>query len=148
MTEFKLYEFEELTTGMLYDIMALRAEVFVMEQHCIYLDPDGIDKSALHLCCFDNHILVAYARIIPPGIVYREASIGRVLSRFSNRRSGLGKALMAEAIRICFSTFKQSDIKIGAQLYLQKFYESLGFKKVSDTYLEDNIPHITMLLTK
>lgn len=148
MAEWKLYDFEELKPGLLYEIMALRAEVFVVEQNCPYKDPDGIDISAFHLCGFKEHNLIAYARIIPPGITYQESSIGRVLSKFSYRGTGVGKELMVEAIKTCFSKFPHTDIKIGAQLYLQKFYENLGFQKVGDIYLEDNIPHLTMQLVK
>lgn len=148
MAEWKLYGFEELKPGLLYEILALRAEVFVAEQNCPYKDPDGVDIHAFHLCGFEDRQIIAYARIIPPGIVYQESGIGRVLSKLSHRRTGVGKELMAEAIKTCFSKFPHSDIRIGAQLYLQKFYERLGFQKMSDVYLEDNIPHITMQLIK
>ena len=94
MTDWKLYRFEELTTGVLYDILVLRAEVFVVEQACPYLDPDGKDKLSLHLCGYEENGLIAYARLIPPGIMYEEASIGRVLSKLTVRRTGMGRLLM------------------------------------------------------
>ncbi len=146
MNDWKLYRFEELTAEILYNILALRAEVFIVEQECAYLDPDGKDKSSLHLCGFSENYLIAYARIIPPGIIYKETSIGRVLSKLTVRGKGLGRLLMKKAIEAGFSEFPKSNIRISAQLYLQKFYEELGFKKVTDPYLEDNIPHVGMLL--
>lgn len=148
MTNWSITPFEELSAEKLYNILALRAEVFVVEQQCAYQDPDGRDKNALHICGRQGDILVAYARILPPGIVYDEPSIGRVLSNPTMRRTGIGKALMKFAINTCLSRFPMFPIRISAQLYLQNFYEDLGFEKVSNTYLEDNIPHIEMLLKK
>lgn len=97
---------------------------------------------------WDNTTLVAYTRIIPQGISYTEASIGRVVSSPKYRGTGAGKALMQLSINNTFKLFNCNAIKIGAQLYLKKFYESLGFVQCSDQYLEDNIPHIEMILLK
>ena len=141
-------KFNDLGTDELYDILSLRNKVFVVEQSCVYLDTDGIDKESWHLCGWDNDGLVAYARIIPPGMVYPEASIGRVVSDPDHRSKGAGKLLMNKAIEIVYGQFNALGIRIGAQLYLEAFYSNLGFTRVSEVYLEDGIPHIKMLHKK
>lgn len=138
--------FETLTPSELYAIIQLRDEVFVVEQQCVYLDADGKDPSCSHLMCWDGNRLVAYARLLPAGIAFTEVSIGRVVSSPAYRGKGAGKDLMEKAIAACHGLFGPVAIRIGAQLYLQRFYESLGFVQVSDIYLEDNIQHIEMLL--
>jgi ElaA protein len=140
--------FETLDTKELYKILQLRSEVFVVEQNCPYLDADDKDYSAYHLCGWKQEILIAYARILPPGLSYEEASIGRVLTHPAYRKYGAGKILMKTAIEKTFAQYRVNEIKIGAQLYLQQFYTDLGFKQVSPQYLEDDIPHIHMVLTK
>jgi ElaA protein len=92
--------------------------------------------------------LVAYTRIIPKGISFEEASIGRVVTSPAHRDKGFGRALMNESIKRTFQQFNCDVIRIGAQLYLKKFYTSLGFEQCSEAYLEDNIPHIEMLFKK
>jgi len=141
-------KFEELTLDELYEILKLRCEVFIVEQTCPYLDPDNKDKPSWHLCGWDGSKLVAYARLLPPGISYTESSIGRVVSSPSSRGRGAGKELMLEAISRTYSLFADAPIRIGAQLYLEKFYEDLGFKKAGEMYLEDGIPHIEMIHSK
>ncbi|HMO63409.1 MAG TPA: GNAT family N-acetyltransferase [Ferruginibacter sp.] len=136
--------FNELSPQALYSIMRLRSEVFVVEQNCVYLDADGKDEQSWHLCGWDNNTLVAYCRIIPPGLAFAEASIGRVVSAPAYRRTGAGRALMHIAIEKTLQQFKVSTITIGAQLYLAQFYGSLGFVQTSDVYMEDGIPHIEM----
>lgn len=135
--------FNELTSGELYDILAARAEVFVVEQNCAYQDLDGIDKNAYHLYYKENGKIVAYLRVIDKGERLDEVSIGRVISL--KRRCGLGSALMREGLRVAKEQFGASKVKIGAQLYAKPFYESVGFKQISGEYLEDGIPHIYML---
>lgn len=137
--------FAELTPYELYAIMHLRSEVFVVEQQCPYLDPDGKDLFAWHLMGWNDKTLVAYSRLLPAELAFKEVSIGRVVSSPAYRSKGAGKELMENAIAACTSLFGNQPIRIGAQLYLQKFYESLGFVQVSDMYLEDNIPHIEMV---
>ncbi len=137
--------FDELTARELYDYLALRAEVFIVEQNCPYQDLDGLDFIAVHLLAYHDQTLVACARIFAPGDCYHEACIGRVISKPSHRGQQLGHQLMKRAIDYCEQHFNNSAIKISAQAYLEKFYESHGFKRVSDIYLEDNIPHIKML---
>lgn len=140
--------FDELTTSELYAIMQLRNDVFVVEQNCIYQDADGKDQHSWHLCGWNKNELVAYTRIIPQGISYTEASIGRVVTAASHRRTGIGSKLMKESIDRAFNRFSCTSIRIGAQVYLTSFYQSLGFVPCSNEYLEDGIPHIEMLLNK
>jgi len=139
-------EFDELTAAELYAIIQLRNEVFVIEQNCIYQDADNKDQPSMHLCGWTHGTLVAYTRIIPPGISYAEASIGRVVTSPAHRGTGAGRQLMQESIRLTMSRFNCSRIKIGAQVHLTKFYQSLGFIQSSEQYLEDGIPHIEMTL--
>jgi ElaA protein len=144
----KYNSFNELSVAELYAILQLRNEVFVVEQNCVYQDADSKDALSYHLSCWDGNNLVAYCRILPPGISYAEASIGRVVSSPAYRNTGYGRELMKEAIIRTQAQFDCNAIKISAQLYLQKFYEQLGFIQVSETYLEDNIPHIEMTISK
>ena len=134
-----------LTRDELYAILALRAEVFVVEQNCPYQDVDGKDLKSLHVCGFTpGGELCAYARLVMPGVSYDEWSIGRVVTSPRVRNTGAGRALM----QTCMQHFADNSIgavRISAQSYLKKFYESFGFVHVSEEYLEDDIPHIEML---
>ena len=143
-----LKKFDELTAAELYSIMQLRNEVFVVEQNCVYQDADDKDQLSMHLCGWGGNKLVAYTRIIPQGISYTQASIGRVVTSPAYRKTGAGRQLMKESISNCFSEFNCTEIKIGAQVYLTAFYHSFGFIPCSGKYLEDGIPHIEMILTK
>ena len=140
--------FNEISTLEMYEILKLRSLVFVVEQNCVYLDVDDKDISAFHLCGKLDDKLVAYVRILPPGISYAESSIGRVLTHPDYRTKGYGIELMNLAIEKTLTTFDVDSIKIGAQCYLLKFYNNLGFKASGESYLEDGIPHIEMLYTK
>lgn len=142
-----LKKFDELTPYQLYAILQLRNEVFVVEQKCVFQDADDKDQNSYHLMGFDDNKLVAYTRLVPPGEIYIEASIGRVVSSPSVRRNGTGRLLMRESIDSVYHLFGKVPIKIGAQLYLKKFYESFGFKQISEIYLEDGIEHIHMIKT-
>lgn len=140
--------FAELSLDELYDLLALRQLVFVVEQTCPYLDCDGKDRSAIHLLGRDaGGRLVAYARLLPPGTSFAEASIGRVVTHPDVRRTGAGRELMTEAIARTRTAFGPGSIRIGAQRYLERFYEELGFRIASAPYDEDGIPHVEMLLT-
>ncbi len=141
-------QFHELCAGELYDILRLRSEVFVVEQQCIFQDMDNLDQSAHHLQAKIGEELVATARILKKGIAFEEPSIGRVVSSPRYRKRGIGFALMEKAIEECIRLNGELPIKIGGQLYLKKFYENLGFEQCSDMYLEDNIPHISMIRLK
>lgn len=136
--------FASLTPHELYAIMQLRNEVFVVEQNCVYQDADNKDPHCHHLMIWDEQKLIAYSRLLPQGLAYEQVSIGRVISSPSYRNTGAGKLLIAKAIDACHELFGEGPIKIGAQLYLRKFYESFGFVKTSEMYLEDNIEHIEM----
>ncbi|MEO6328838.1 MAG: GNAT family N-acetyltransferase [Ginsengibacter sp.] len=138
--------FTELTNEELYKILQLRNEVFVVEQNCPYQDCDNKDQHCFHLMGWNEDTLVAYSRLLPPGIAFKEPSIGRVVTSPSVRRNKIGRELMTRSIMQIRDLFGKLSISIGAQLYLKNFYESLGFIKTSDTYLEDGIEHIEMLL--
>jgi ElaA protein len=120
----------------------------VVEQNCVYLDADNKDVDAWHLCGWQDDVLVAYVRILAPGVSYEEASIGRVLTNPTFRKNGYGIELMKVAIEKTMNQFDVSAIKIGAQLYLLNFYSNLGFTQTSEEYMEDGIPHIEMLFDK
>ncbi|MEO6405445.1 MAG: GNAT family N-acetyltransferase [Ferruginibacter sp.] len=146
--EWKCKHFDELTAKELYKILRLRSEVFVVEQNCVYLDIDNKDLESYHLAGYDGKDLVAYARLLAPGVAFKEASIGRVATHPTFRKTGAGKQLLTQAIDACLILFPTKEIKIGAQLYLKKFYTDFGFTQSSELYLEDGIPHIEMILRK
>ncbi|MBK9382065.1 MAG: GNAT family N-acetyltransferase [Chitinophagaceae bacterium] len=141
-----LKKFEDLTSVELYAIMQLRNEVFVVEQNCVYQDADNKDPGSYHFMGWRDSKLIAYTRLLPPGLAYTEPSIGRVVTSPSARGSGTGRELMNKSIENIYALFGKSPVKIGAQLYLKKFYSSLGFQQSSDIYLEDGIEHIEMIL--
>ncbi|MEY2811041.1 MAG: hypothetical protein RLZZ390_519 [Bacteroidota bacterium] len=143
--DWSLKKFEDLSALELYEILRLRSEVFVVEQNCVFLDMDDKDQFCQHLQGRINGQLAAVVRILPPGLAYDEPSIGRVVSSPKFRRKGVGIELMKTAIEKTISLYGAVPIKIGAQLYLKKFYESFGFLQCSETYLEDDIPHIKMI---
>ena len=137
--------FDALTPHELYALLRLRSEVFVVEQNCVFLDMDNKDQIAYHLLGFNGDDLVACTRLLDKNTAYKLMSIGRVVTSPKYRGTGAGKALMKETINRCYELFGKDDIKIGAQLYLRKFYESLGFIQSSAMYLEDDIEHIEMI---
>lgn len=146
-----LKKFDELTSHELYAILQLRNEVFAIEQNCVYPDMDNKDQPSFHLMGWQNkkegNKLVAYTRLIPPGIVYKESSIGRVVTSSCVRGTGAGRQLMLKSIEHIYTLFGKQPVKIGAQLYLRNFYSSLGFQQTSEIYLEDGIEHIEMVLS-
>lgn len=143
--------FDELTLAELYAVLRLRQRVFVVEQNCAYLDLDDADQQAYHLLGWLDRssdappLLAAYARVFEPGIKFVEASIGRVITDPQARGGGYGKLLMREAIERCSALVPGAPIRIGAQAHLERFYESFGFRRASELYDEDGIPHIEML---
>ena len=145
ISDWRWFRFDEIDTALRYDILKLRQEVFVVEQNCVYLDVDGWDDRALHLVGRTDGPIAAYARVFGPGIKYPEASIGRVITSPAVRGSGAGRALMSEAIRGVHERWPGAAIRIEAQHHLVRFYGSFGFDAVSDVYIEDGIPHVTML---
>ena len=145
---FILKTFDQLTNNELYNILKERTAVFVVEQNCPYLEVDGKDLQSYHLYIEENDEIIAYLRILPPGVSYEELSIGRVLVKKEHRRKKLGQQLMAFALQFIQNELKETTIKIQAQAYLHNFYASFGFQAISEIYLDDNIPHIDMLLRK
>lgn len=138
--------FDELSNRQLYTILQARSAVFVVEQNCPYLDADGADFNCHHLCAWtEEGKLAAYLRIVPPGLKYPEASLGRVITSDFARGSGIGKQLLTNGVEQCLALYPTHAIRIGAQQYLEKFYQGFGFITVSDMYLEDDIPHVEML---
>jgi len=138
--------FNELLPHELYAIMQLRNEVFVVEQNCVYPDADNKDQPSYHLMAWIDERLIAYARLLSAGVAYpHHLSIGRVVITPTARGKGLGKELMSRSIEQAEILFGRSPIKIGAQLYLKKFYMELGFRQSSGVYLEDGIEHIEMI---
>ncbi|MCR5889192.1 GNAT family N-acetyltransferase [Hymenobacter sp. J193] len=138
--------FPELSLAELYDLLQLRSEVFVVEQTCAFQDIDGQDQAAWHLLGYaESGELAAYARLFAAGISYPEASIGRVVVSPKFRRYGLGRQLLQESLATVAAQFGPQPIQIGAQQYLQSFYESFGFRQVGQGYLEDGIPHLHMV---
>jgi len=137
--------FSDLSINELYDILQLRAEVFIVEQNCVYQDIDSKDKKALHIIGLKNDKIIAYTRIFKSGDYFSEASIGRVVVKQQERKYGYGHQILKASIKAIETNFKTTVIKISAQTYLKKFYETHGFKQVSEEYLEDNIPHIAMI---
>lgn len=143
--EFKLKRFNELSVAELYSLLQLRSEVFVVEQNCVYQDIDGKDEKALHLLGEMDGKIVAYSRLFKATDYFTNASIGRVIVAEQFRSQKWGHDLMQNAISAIENEFGKQPITISAQLYLKEFYQNLGFQQVSETYLEDGIPHIEML---
>ena len=145
----QLARFRDLSVDDLYAIVRLREAVFIIEQNCPYPDADGRDPLAWHLLGWrdgpDGKMLAAYARIFEPGIRYREASIGRIVTAPEVRGTGLGRQLMVEALRRTEQLVPRQPIKIAAQRRLEKFYAGFGFIAISEPYEEDGIMHIDML---
>lgn len=166
--------FDELTPHELYAIMQLRNEVFVVEQNCVFQDADNKDQACHHLMGWgaaergkgwetiegderretgkdgnewDVSKLLAYARIVPAGVSYAEPSIGRIISSPKARGKGAGRELVQRSIDALYALYGNNVIRIGAQLYLKKFYESFGFIQAGHIYIEDGIEHIEMLLS-
>lgn len=133
--------FEQLDTRTLYDLLALRAAVFVVEQNCPYQDADGLDDQAWHLLGYRAGELVAVARLLPPGVAGERPAIGRVVTRANARGQGLGRALMREAVKSLAVLFPGAGMALGAQAHLVHFYQSFGFEAVGAIYLEDDIEH-------
>jgi len=144
MMQIEIKTFKELNTEELYKILQLRSEVFVVEQDCVYQDVDNKDQKAIHVIGFKNKEVIAYTRIFKSGDYFKEASIGRVVVKDSERKYGYGKVIMEASITAVEENLKETKIHISAQEYLIKFYNSLGFKQVGEGYLEDNIPHVAM----
>ena len=143
-SELKLHKktFGELTLDELYELLRVRSEVFVVEQNCVYQDMDGDDKQSIHLWLTKGDKIVALARVCPAGVHLNEISIGRVIT--TERGKGYGEQIMRAAIAAAVEHFGATLIEIEAQEYAQGFYEKVAFRRVSDLFILDNIPHIRM----
>lgn len=138
--------FDQLSLEQLYDAIHLRQQVFVIEQECLYLDADGFDPACLHGLGYDNQgALVAYARVLPPGVRYAEPSIGRVIVAEPLRGKGIGEALMKQALARTAALYPGMPVRISAQARLERFYQRLGFASVGDLYDDTGIAHVDML---
>lgn len=144
--EYYTKDYHSLSLNQLYEILALRQKVFIIEQTCTYLDADGKDKEAYHVMGCNDNKLYAYARVLPKGISYRDhVSIGRVIIAPEHRGNGEGYTIMKRSLEVCRQLWPNESIKISAQSHLEKFYEHLGFQSTGDSYLEDGIPHVAMV---
>jgi ElaA protein len=141
--------FSDLSVTQLYAILRARSDVFVVEQNCLFQDMDGADEACRHLTAWipgaAGPEVAAYLRIVPPELKFAEASLGRVMTSSQARGSGIGKQLMTRGIEELQRTYPGAAVRIGAQHYLEKFYQSFGFVTDSQLYLEDDIPHVDML---
>ena len=142
---FKIKDFNQLSTQDLYAVLQLRSEVFVVEQDCVYLDLDGKDQLAYHVLGYKDLKLIAYARVFKPGDYFSKSSIGRIIVKKKYRRFKYGDHLVKNSIEFIEKKFKEKEILISAQAYLINFYNNLGFVQKGEQYLEDDIPHIKML---
>ena len=143
--ELVIKKYQELTLDELYEILKVRAEVFVVEQHCVYQDMDDFDQCAVHVFLRDDDGIQAYLRVIEPGKAGEDAAIGRVLSK--KRRCGLGTEIVYAGIEAAKSRMHASKIRIAAQTYVRSLYENIAFKQSSEEFMEDGIPHIEMILS-
>lgn len=139
------HAFDELSPQHLYALLQLRSEVFVVEQKCLFLDLDGADSQAVHLLGWRDGRLDACARCFPPGVVFPEASIGRIATRMAARGGGLGHQLVREALALVATRWGRQPIRIGAQARLRHFYEEHGFLDMNKPYVEDGIDHLEMV---
>ena len=137
--------FGQLGKQELYEIIRLRQDVFVVEQECAYADLDGLDEGAFHMRGYEDGKLLAYQRLLPPGLSYPESSIGRILVSPAGRGRQLGRELVQRGIEYNTNHWPESAIRIGAQAHLADFYGSLGFVVDGEEYVEDGIPHLHML---
>ena len=148
--QWRCLPFAALSAETLYRLLRLRSEVFVVEQACVFLDMDGLDAQCLHVLgeVVDQDgtpHLHASTRLVPPGVAFAEASIGRVVTAPAARGGGIGHALMAESVRLLEQLWGPQPIRIGAQAHLERFYNRHGFVSDDKPYIEDGIPHIEML---
>jgi len=138
--------FKELSVEEIYQILKVRADVFIVEQKCIYKDIDGKDEKAIHVLGKENNEIIAYTRILQNDEQYKFPSISRVVVKKKNRGNKRGKEIMKETIKYIVEELKEKTIVLAAQKYLEKFYRELGFIAEGEEYLEDEIPHQKMTL--
>lgn len=136
--------FAELSTHQLYELLRLRSDVFVVEQACVFPDVDGLDFAAQHLMAWEGEQLLAYARLLAPGVKAAAPVISRVVIAPAARGHGLGHELAAQAIAHCERLWPGQGITLFAQSHLQRYYGRAGFVGVGDEFIEDGIPHREM----
>jgi len=136
--------FNELTALEIYDILALRTAIFIVEQDCIYADCDGKDKSAHHLYITDGGEIIAYCRVLDKGVNFDEISLGRFAVRKEFRGRGIAKEMLTQAMDFAKKELKAPAIKLSAQEYIMGIYSSYGFKPISEPYDDDGIMHVDM----
>lgn len=142
----QLKTYAELTKDQLYSIIKERINIFIVEQNCPYPELDDLDQGSYHLFFEEEGEIRAYCRISPKGLKYEEVSIGRVIVKEAYRRNGIASVLVRSAIDFVETELNETEIKIQAQDHLRSFYGSFGFKSISETYLEDGIPHVDMII--
>ena len=145
-SNFIWHDFGSISKEELYDVLNLRQKVFIIEQDCFYEDLDYSDQDANHLLLYKDNKLIGYSRVFAPGIKYNTASIGRIVIDFKYRGLGIGKEITIKSIEFIKKNYPNSDITISAQLRLRKFYRNIGFVEEGNSYLEDGIAHIKMIL--
>lgn len=148
--QWRCLPFAAMSAGTLYRLLRLRSEVFVVEQACVFQDMDGLDAVCMHLLgevvsADGTVVLLASTRLVPPGVAFEEASIGRVVTAPAARGGGIGHTLMAESVRQLIALWGEQPIRIGAQAHLERFYNRHGFVSDNKPYIEDGIPHLEML---
>lgn len=141
--ELTVKSFDELTNNELYNILKSRVDIFVVEQNCPYKEIDDKDQMSYHVFYHDGDEILAYLRVVPPGVSFECPALGRVIT--VRRGVGLGMKILLEGIRVAKEKFGSAIIKFEAQVYAKGFYEKAGFKQISDEFLEDGIPHIIMM---
>lgn len=143
--EWHIKTYQQLTKDELYELLKARVDVFVVEQECPYPELDNYDQESIHLFLKENGEVAANVRILPKNSKYPEVSIGRVMVVKEFRGNNFAREIMEKAISFVVEEWKENTIKIQGQLYLKKFYSSLGFRQITESYLEDDIPHIDMI---
>lgn len=137
--------FSELSVPKIYEMYRFRIDVFVVERDCVYTEVDGKDFESLHLFIKKNEELIGYARIIPPGLKYEhDVAIGRVIVKKEYRKQKIGLILMENALKVAKNQWPTCDIRLSAQAHLEHFYNLVGFKRITDNYLEEKLPHVGM----
>ena len=144
MIHWKFYSFSDLNIHILYDLLQLRSEVFVVEQDCPYQDLDNLDMQGRHIWIEEEEKILSYLRLNPPGTRFDEPSLGRIVTKDTVRSRGLAEIIINKALEIIDNDYRMPT-RISAQTYLEDYYSKFGFVKCSEEYMEDNIPHIEML---
>ncbi|WP_054706314.1 GNAT family N-acetyltransferase [Bacillus sp. JCM 19041] len=143
--EWKIKSFQQLSPNELYAIIQARIHVFVVEQACMYQDLDGYDQDSFHLFLQDADEIIAYARLLPSSTIYKESSIGRVITNKAYRGKGYGHELMKRGMAFLLEQREEREIRLQAEYYIKDLYKGYGFEEVSDVFLEDGIEHIYMV---